>query len=329
MRGLDHEDGSPWGVVPADADELADAERMTAALEQILAEGPSGTLTDPAFLADRRDELELELFPPEGVDVTTEAVPGPDGPIPVRVLTPPGPPRGVYLDVHGGGWVMGRAASGDHVNASIARATGAVVVSVDYRRAPEHPWPAPADDCEAVARWLVEVAAERWGTDLLLVGGQSAGAHLALVSLLRLRPDGLHRRFRAASLAYGVYDLGQTPSQRAGTDAPVLPRRDLEACYELVLPGRSADERRDPAVSPLYADLADLPPTLLTVGALDPLLDDSLFLAARLRAAGTPARLDVYPACHHGFIGLELRLGARAARRIERWLAARLAEAEA
>jgi acetyl esterase/lipase len=314
-------------TVTATADELDEARQVTASLVAVMAEGPEGDLGDPDFLAARREELAGEQFPPEGVDVEVVEVPGPHGAVPVRVLTPPGPVRAVVLDVHGGGWCMGTAASGDHTNAALARATGTVVASVDYRLAPEHPWPAAADDCELVARWLGEHAADRWGTEALVVLGQSAGAHLGLVTLLRLREDGLAGRVAGLGLAYGVFDLGQTPSQRAGDDAPVLPRRDLEACYELLLPGWSPDRRRHPAVSPLYADLSDLPPTLVSVGELDPLLDDSLFLADRLRAAGTTTRLDVYPECHHGFLGLPLRLGARGARRIELWVAALLDQA--
>jgi len=140
--------------------------------------------------------------------------------VPVRIFTPvDGPPRGVYLDIHGGGFYMDSAARGDERNRELADALHLAVVSVDYRLAPEHPWPAAPDDCEAAALWLVEEADARFGTSRLAIGGSSAGATLALTTLLRLRDRGAVGRFTGAALQFGTYDLSaRTPAGRCIAD---------------------------------------------------------------------------------------------------------------
>ena len=197
-------------------------------------------------------------------------------------------------------------------------------LSIDYRLAPEHPFPAGADDCEAAAVWLIEHAAEEFGTDHLLIGGGSAGAYLAALTLVRLRDRGLADRYSGANLLFGVYDLGLTPSQRDSHDSAIIPRATMEACYRHYTPGLDAEARRDPAISPLYANLTGLPPALFTCGTLDPLLDDNLFMAQRWKAAGNDADAAIYPDGIHGFHGFPTEMGARATARIEQFLADRL-----
>jgi acetyl esterase/lipase len=223
--------------------------------------------------------------------------------------------RAVYLDVHGGAFFMGAARMDDHPNAALARRAGVATVSVEYRLAPEHPYPAAPDDCEAAALWLLANAKREFGTDRLLVGGASAGANLAAVTLLRLRDrHGAARAFRGANLVFGVYDLAGTPSQRG---AGVPSYRDL------YLPGWTDERRRHPDVSPLHADLAGLPPALFTVGGADPLLDDSLFMALRWRAAGSRAELAVYPESLHGFTLFPTAMARAANARIAAFVAER------
>ncbi len=275
-------------------------------------------------LAELRANKGFFAGPPvENVEVRT--LPGPAGDIPARVLLPDGPPTATYLDLHGGGWCIGDAESGDAGNAELAAAAGVAVVSIDYRLAPEHPWPACADDAEAAARWLLDHAADEWGTDRLLLGGGSAGAHLAAVTILRLLATGDADRVAGANLVFGPYDLGMTPSQRSSADLLVIPLATLEACYANTFPGLDREARRDPSISPLYADVAGFPPALLTVGTLDPLLDDSLFLHQRLVAAGVDAELAVYPESVHGFPGFPTEMGRHARRRIADWVTARAA----
>lgn len=271
----------------------------------------------PEGLARLRDGATLPGQEPlDDTEVIT--IPGPAGDIPARIRRPDATPAAVYLDIHGGGWCIGRASNADQTNAALAENLGLATVSVDYRLAPEHPFPAGPDDCEAAAVWVCEHAASEFGTDRLLIGGGSAGAHLAALTLLRLRDrHDLARRFLGANLVFGAFDLGMSPSQRAAHDAIGIPTDVLEQCYAHFLPGVDAETRRDPAMSPLYADLSGLPPALFTVGTLDPLLDDSLFMAARWQAAGNRAELAVYPESIHGFVGFPTALGTHARARID------------
>ena len=124
----------------------------------------------------------------------------------MRVLTPPDV-RGVYLHLHGGGFVLGSSRLQDDRLEQLALACRVAVVSVEYRLAPEDPYPAGPDDCETVGLWLVENAAQELGSDRLCIGGESAGANLAAVTLLRLRDRHGFAGFRAACLVKGVYDL--------------------------------------------------------------------------------------------------------------------------
>jgi acetyl esterase len=226
------------------------------------------------------------------------------GGVPVRIFRPEAANlRGVYLHIHGGGWAVGTASMNDASNAEIAKKLSVVAVSVDYRLAPEHPYPAGPDDCEAVARWLVESSESEFGTRTLLIGGESAGGGLSAVTLLRVRDRiGAIERFAGANLVYGGYDLSGTPSTRnSAVDSIVLTRADMEAFGRMYTGTDDPEVRRQPDISPLYGDLNGLPPALFTIGGIDPLLDDSLFMAARWQAAGNRSELAYYPECPHGF----------------------------
>lgn len=244
-------------------------------------------------------------------------VPSRGGGLRARIIPPEGEATGVYLHIHGGGWTIGAADLHDVQLAELARATGLVVASLEYRLAPEHPYPAAPDDCEDAALWLLERGAAELGAPAIVsVGGESAGAHLAAVTILRLRDrQGAPDAFRAANLVYGAFDLSGTPSRRLLADALVLTDAGMTWFTDNFLPDHDAEQRRDPDVSPLYADLRGLPPALFTVGTADPLLDDSLFMAARWEAAGNETELRVYADGVHGFnaFPLGIALAANAA----------------
>jgi acetyl esterase/lipase len=303
-------------------------------------------LIDPrlaAFEAEAREfnaaavgakDLFLEVDPstPEGLRAHRTGLssrPAPDGPppeevlavvgdreVPVRVTHPRNdPPRGVYLEIHGGGFYMSWAARSDFSNRLLADAAGVAVVSVDYRLAPEDPWPAAPDDCETAALWLLEQAEARFGTSRLAIGGGSAGANLATTTLLRLRDKGLLEPFVGAALQYGAFDLScRTPAARQFADE-----------YYLQAYVGEVEDRTNPDISPLYGDLKGLPPALLTIGAADPVLEDSMGMAMRLSAAGGKVDLRVYPESGHGFLGLPIAMARAAREDIASWVGQRFA----
>lgn len=249
-------------------------------------------------------------------------VPGRGGDITVRVLTPPTTVKGVFVYLHGGGLVLGSARNQDLRLWDLARGASVATVAVEYRLAPEHPHPAALDDCTDVARWLADHAADEFGSDKLVVGGESAGATLAVLILLRLRDEAAQRRFRAVYLAYGAYDMSLTPSARAYGERNLVTSTEAERWYHAqAFPGRSLEELQDPAVSPLYADLQDLPRARFVVGSEDPLLDDTLFMAQRWRAAGNDATLDVVAEAAHGFTAFPLKVAAREQFRLHEFVA--------
>ena len=239
------------------------------------------------------------------------------GGLPVRVFVPD-TVKGVYLHIHGGGWVLGWAHHQDIRLEEIAKECSAAVVSVDYRLAPEHPYPAGPDDCEAAAVWLVENAKSEFGADNIVIGGESAGGHLSVSTMLRMRDKHDYTGFKGANLLYGVYDLSMTPSQANWGDLTLILSTPIMAWfYDHYVP---EDIRRDPDVSPIYADLTGMPPALFTVGTLDPLLDDTLFMRARWATAGIESELEVYPGAVHSFNDFPTDQAEQANSRINRFI---------
>jgi acetyl esterase len=307
----------------------ADVAEQTRAYNQTLADTLAALpthdeLDDPPAMRAARERGEGPFPAPvlldEGKDRTIE---GRDGQIPLRVFTPP-VMRGVYLHIHGGGWTLGSAAAHDPQLWRLARAAEVAVVSVEYRLSPEHPYPAAPDDCEDAARWLLANAGREFGTDRLTIGGESAGAHLSAVTLLRLGADAA--AFRGAQLTFGVFDLSMTPSQRQwGEFNLVLSTPIMAWYYDQFVPGMSPEERRRPDISPLYADLRGLPPARFVVGTQDLLLDDTLFMAARWEAAGNETSLEVVEEAAHGFVQFPLEITERELAAQERFVAKTIA----
>jgi len=269
---------------------------------------------EPQVIRDARAAGYSVFGPVKHLDEARDRrVPGPAGGIPLRIFVPD-KTAGVYLHIHGGGFMLGRADQQDEFLAQISRACQVVVVSVDYRLAPEHPYPAAPDDCEAVALWLARDSFKEFGCNRLLIGGESAGANLSVATLLRMRDRHDFRGFSGAVLTYGGYDMSMTPSVRHwGERYLILTTKIIEWFHGNYVP---AEKRTDPDVSPLYADLSELPPALFTIGTLDPLLDDSLFMHMRWLAAGNKAELAVYPGGIHVFNFFPIKLAEKANTRI-------------
>ncbi len=249
--------------------------------------------------------------PRAGVTITTSGFPAAHGEVPVRVYTPDGPPerpsspRPVVVNFHGGGFALGNARQGDWICSTVAADLGAVVVSVDYRLAPTHRFPAAVEDCYAALLWTV-AHAEELGGDPERVGvmGDSAGGNLAAVVAIMAREEG-GPLVRHQALIYPATDLSdalrETGSYRANTRGIVLSNADME-----IFRGHYLDEGADSTdwrLSPLLApDLGGLPPAVVVVAGLDPLHDVGVAYAEALVAAGGRARVEDFHVMPHGFL---------------------------
>jgi acetyl esterase len=220
------------------------------------------------------------------------------------VIAPVGEgPFPVLIYLHGGGWSIGSPATHAKLARQLCAGSGALVVNVDYRLAPEHPFPVPLDDCVAAARWTRDNIAS-FGGDArrIAVGGDSAGGNLTAAVINDLRGE---MTFRGAVLIYGAFDL--LASRRdydrwAPEEDPVLPKHNMDLMLHAYLSGGASTE--DPRVSPIHADLRDFPPAVLICGTVDPLFGDSLAFHEKLRASGRDATLHRYDEMPHAFLQL-------------------------
>ncbi|KAJ5778844.1 hypothetical protein N7457_006564 [Penicillium paradoxum] len=238
---------------------------------------------------------------------TTIEIPSAHGPhlIPLRIIPPSGEARGLFLHFHGGGFVLGSAASQDDMLGTIADELSLVVASVEYRLAPEHPFPAATHDClDAALFALSDEGAAKLGGTLRVMGGDSAGGYLTMYTAIQLRNQGIPVREKIVALvsSYGVFDLSMTPSLRSHKRRILLGFDDAAGLLEhYVQTEKAPEDRRDPCLSPLYDDLSNLPPTLFLVGTADLLVDDSTFMASRYALAGNETELKIIPEACHGF----------------------------
>ena len=266
---------------------------------------------------------------PEPVGAVTEAsVPGPGGEIAVRIYRPLSAPAmaPALVYAHGGGFVFCDLDSHDGLCRNIANRTQAVVVSVDYRLAPEHRWPAAAEDIYAAVAWTAGHA-EPLGVDpgRMAVGGDSAGGNLAAVAALMARDRG-GPMLAAQLLIYPVIAADfDTASHLAFGEGYYNPRAALQWYWDQYVP--HAADRRHPHASPLFADLQGLPPTVVVLAGHDPLHDEGSAYASALEAAGVGVTRLPYPGGVHGFVTMPmLDLAQRARADLSREVARLLAD---
>jgi acetyl esterase len=224
--------------------------------------------------------------------------------VPVRVYRPsPDPELPLLVVFHGGGWVLGSVEEFDGVARQLANASDAIVVSVDYRLAPEHPFPAPLDDCWNALEWTVAHAAELGGDRTrIAVGGDSAGGNLAAVCARRARDAGLPLALQV--LVYPVCDCEfDTASYVDNAEGYLLERAEMQWFFDCYTDGGKHDAA-DPSISPLRAaDLAGVAPAVVLTAEFDPLRDEGEAYATRLRAAGVEVEVRRYDGMIHAFFG--------------------------
>jgi monoterpene epsilon-lactone hydrolase len=277
--------------MPVASAELQTVLKMLAERQAAQAEGP------PPDLAATRAGMEERAFPP--TEAATIAAVDAHG-VPCEwITTPASDPRHRLLYFHGGGYVIGSAKTHRRLCENLAQATGCAVLNVDYRLAPEHPFPAAVDDGLATLRFIREQGPEGPGAAAaLFVAGDSAGGGLVLATLLAAKRDGV----RLPDGAIGI----SAWTDLAGTGASIASRRAKDPLIRDpgMLTGMASQylgdaDARDPLASPLYGDLAGLPPLLLQVGDCEILLDDTTRVAAKAREAGVAVEEEVWPEMFH------------------------------
>jgi len=247
------------------------------------------------------EQTRLVAGPPEPVaEVSEHAVDGPGGPIPVRVYRPETEERpGAIAYFHGGGWVVGTLDTYDPLARALANAAGAVVASVDYRLAPENPFPAAVTDCWAAVNWLADHADELGADpDRLAVGGDSAGGNLATVVARRAR-DAFVPSLRHQLMVYPALDpTTSSASYRELAEGYLLDAVDMRWYWHQYV---GCADPELPDLAPAWADVGGLPPATIITAEYDPLRDEGEDYARRLEHAGVPVALHRFAGVTHGF----------------------------
>lgn len=219
-----------------------------------------------------------------------------------RLHRPAEGPLPVLVYIHGGGWVWNSIDTHDRLMREYAAGAGCAVIGPDYALSPEAPFPQALEECAAVVRWVASQGAD-WGLDpsRIVLGGDSAGANLAMGVALLLRQTDPDLKFRGLLLNYGVFDADlTTPSYQEFADGYFLTREKMRFYWDCYAP-RPAD-RLNPLTAPLRADLRGLPPCLLHIAELDVLASENLAMGDALRAAGVPVEQTLFPGTAHGFL---------------------------
>lgn len=261
------------------------------------------TIGGPESARQRFNDLPRSPVLPE---VATEdlQIEGPGGPLPLRIYRPPSerPVLPVVVFIHGGGWTVGDLDTYDGQARMHAAGAEAVVVAIDYRLAPEHPFPAAVDDVWAATRWVADYAAEL-GADAgrLAVAGDSAGGNLAAVVAQSARDAGIPLRFQLLWYPSTTFDTS-LPSFAENADAPIL---DLASCKGFSRWYVGDTDLSNPPVTliPARGDLTGLPPAYIAVAGHDPLRDDGVRYAELLAAAGVPVEVHNAESLVHGYLG--------------------------
>ena len=261
-----------------------------------------------------------------GVDVADRTIPGPGGPIPVRIYTPEDgrKPFPVIVYYHGGGWVIADRNAYDDGARGLSKGAMAIVISVDYRQGPEHKFPAAHDDALAAYQWAISNAGTLGGDQRrIALAGESAGGGLAVATAMQARDKGLQAPVHVVS----VYPIAQgdttTPSYVENAYAKPLSRGLMSWFFNYYT--RTPADRQDPRIDLGHAHLRGLPPTTIINAQIDPLRDDGMLLEQALRAAGVPVERRVFDGVTHEFFGMSAVVDKSA--EAQRWASDRLKQA--
>lgn len=281
-------------------------EPVTAAILAQIAESGAPEYHQLPVIESHALYTEVQSVPPsiEVYSVEDFVVPGPAGDIPVRLYRPNDKPAPLHVHFHGGGWVIGNLVTHDADCREIVAASGCMVLAVDYRLAPEHPFPAAPEDCYAVSCWAAANSTQLGGSPgLISIGGDSAGGNLAAVVALMAR-DRNGPEFAMQLLLYPITEPSMaSASFRENAEGYLLTKTMMAWFWNHYCP--DIEQRKHPLISPLMAsDLSGLPPALMITAEFDPLRDEGEAYAARLKEAGVEVEMRRFNGFIHGFFSL-------------------------
>jgi len=257
-------------------------------------------------LESKRNQAAPPVLSQPLADITDRTIDGPHGSIPLRIYTPFGKaPFPIIVFFHGGGFVQGSIESHDHMARRMALELDAIVVSVDYRLAPEHPFPQGHNDCYAATCWASQHAVELNGDAThLIVAGDSAGGNMAATVSLRARDEGQPTITMQILIYPSTLMFGDTSESRKQFAGYLMSESDMNTYHEWYIADTGQGD--NPYASPLLApDLSNLPPAYVMTGGMDPLRDQGEAYAARLRDAAVPVVYHNYEGMIHAFMAFE------------------------
>ncbi|MBD1549640.1 alpha/beta hydrolase [Roseibium aggregatum] len=259
---------------------------------QVSAENPPPENAGPAEMRVWFEAINEQTPIAEGAMIENLSV-GPCGAEMIRM--PDTRPGQLLIFYHGGGFLFGSPRSHRVIASNLARASGAAVLRVDYRLAPEHPAPAAHDDCHAAYRWALD---QGYAPSSIALCGDSAGGNMALATAVRARDEGLPLPACVVLMSPALDLADDGDSHRSVVDAPLL-TPELMGLFNMIYIGDG--DRRSPTVTPFYSDMAGLPPVLVHVGSWEILHDDSITIAERISAAGGTAELKIWDGMVHSW----------------------------
>ncbi|KAJ5937551.1 Alpha/beta hydrolase fold-3 [Penicillium verhagenii] len=299
------------------AENIAEPTKKAAAfLENISTNGPKWWEVGIEKYREMRElgqtSLPKPVYLPEAFD---ESIPSRDTArhIPIRIYKPDNgePSRGIFLHIHGGGFVIATQKDFDHRLREYANKCQLTAISVGCHLAPEHPYPAAVHDSIDVAEYMVDHGVEAYGAPLRFMGGESAGGCLVALTSLHLMRSRPSHKLSGLIFPYGLFDLALgLPTMVASNKPLMIDLGTMQRFNDAYVPGMSTTELKRPSVSPLYEDLKALvaaspigmlPPALFLCGTYDPLLDDTIIMSTKWNIAGGEAIVKIYPGATHGF----------------------------
>ena len=229
-------------------------------------------------------------------------------------------PKFIYLHIHGGGWCLGSADAQDQELLEISKSLHCTVISIEYRLAPENPYPAAIDDCEAITLWLINNNEKHYNCNQIVIGGESSGAQITTAVLLRLQKKELLSKIKCVNLIFGTFNSNLVPSEINNKNETLLLSFEMMKKFKNSY-YQNNEDKSDEEISTIFGNLSDFPPAIFTVGTKDLLLDHSLAMYSKWLNFKNKAEIIIVPGADHAFIAFPCETTKAVKSEINRFIA--------